>query len=650
MNQPKNNSFNPIKEDKDGIIAKRMIWSSEALRLATKGLEDGRKLVANPFYENNIKLLKGDLVFQRTPEEKEEWKRCATDIIYFVNKYCKLMTPQGIQHVTLRDYQENYLKHLMTHRLSIYLACRQCGKTTTSALFMLHYILFNVDKNALVLGNKRKTAVEILDKAKKIYLELPYFLRPGIYKWNEGEIVLDNGCRLMAEATTINSGISFTFHCVLADEFAHIQPNIMEKFYNNLFPTITAGKARFMITSTQNGYNLFYRIYKAAEAGENEYGHFKTDWDEVPEWNPEKKCWEKRDETWHKMQVANYGSEEAFNAQFGTNFDVNSNTLIDPKILKKFERTAKEFIQRELPGVLYAEHFRWDPDYDISQMKNDFFVITTDIAEGVSGDDTVYLFNKLCFNQETNKIYTRCIGYFKYNKVNAEVATMILKQICQWYLDINKYIISLEYNLYGELFAKYILENIEKDPQHVNLFNEDVLMKYWNEEMTRFTFGKKISPKSKQYGVAMFKQFYEKEEVVNEAIQFVSQVSNFCDSKGNGTFAASFGHDDLVMAELQMVFVKENPRYKSLCEMFLATIEASEITQEYNPYDFQASSMNVPDMFQQPDMYSSMPTIPTFNSMQDLYDYQNAQMMYQDPNLSYQEMERNSNINRLRGM
>ena len=84
--------------------------------------------------------------------------------------------------------------------------------------------------------------------------------------------------------------------------------------------------------------------------------------------------------------------------------------------------------------------------------------------------------------------------------------------------------------------------------------------------------------------------------------------------------------------------------------MFLATIEASEITQEYNPYDFQASSMNVPDMFQQPDMYSSMPTMPTFNSMQDLYDYQNAQMMYQDPNLSYQEMERNSNINRLRGM
>lgn len=124
----KMSGFNPVKEDQSGVIAKRMVWSSESLNLALHGLEDGRKLVANPFYENNTKLLKGDLVFQRTEEEIAEWKRCATDIIYFVNKYCKLMTPEGIRHVKLRNYQENYLKHLINNRLSIYLACRQCGK------------------------------------------------------------------------------------------------------------------------------------------------------------------------------------------------------------------------------------------------------------------------------------------------------------------------------------------------------------------------------------------------------------------------------------------------------------------------------------------------------------------------------------------
>jgi hypothetical protein len=585
-------SFNPVKMDKDGVQAKRVVWSTEALNLALKGLEDGRKLVANPFYENQTKLLKGDLVFQRTEEEINEWKRCATDIVYFANTYCKLMTPEGIKHITLRDYQINYLKHLVKNRLSIYLACRQCAKTTTSAIFMIHYILFNVDKNALVLGNKRKTAVEILDKAKKIYQELPYFLRPGIYKWNEGEIVLDNGCRLMAEATTINSGISFTFHCVLADEFAHVQPNIIDKFYNNLFPTITAAKARFMITSTQNGYNLFYRLCKASEARENEYAFFKTDWDEVPEWNPDKLCWEARDEEWHRLQVANYGSEEAFNKQFGTNFDVNSNTLISTKIIRKYEKIGLEFIRKEMPGVTGSEYFFWDPNYNLEDLKKDFFVITIDIAEGVSGDDTIFLLNRLYYDENKKEVFTNAIGFFKSNVVDSKKATTILKEFCQNYLDINKYLISLEYNLYGELFAKYIIDNIEKDPANTHRFNEDIIMKYWNDEMTKYTLGKKITSKSKQMGVSLFKNQYEKGEITNNALQFLTQLSNFSDPKGNGTYAACFGHDDLVMAQLQMVFVRENPQYKSLCEMFIATQDGAELFDtSYNPFEMDYAMM-----------------------------------------------------------
>lgn len=124
--------FNPVKEEVDGKKAHRIVWSTESLDLALRGLEQGRKLIANPFYENNTKLLKGDLVFERTDEEILEWRRCKKDILYFAKK-CKLMTPEGIKHVKLRDYQEKYLKHLQENRLSIYLACRQCGKCLSLA-------------------------------------------------------------------------------------------------------------------------------------------------------------------------------------------------------------------------------------------------------------------------------------------------------------------------------------------------------------------------------------------------------------------------------------------------------------------------------------------------------------------------------------
>lgn len=573
--------FNPVKEEKDGVKARRVIWSTKTLDLALKGIEQGKKLVANPFYENNTKLLKGDLVFQRTKEEIDEWMRCKNDIIYFVEKYCKLMTPEGIKNVTLRDYQVDYLRHLEKNRLSIMLSARQAGKTTTSALFMLHYICFNVDKNSLVLGNKRKTAVEILDKAKKIYIELPFFLRPGIYKWNEAEIVLDNGCRLMAEATTINSGISFTFHCVLADEFAHIAPNIIEKFYNNLFPTITAGRARFMITSTQNGYNLFYRLYKAAEAGENEYKHFEVTWDMIPEWNPDKKCWEKRDEKWRRMQVANYGSEEAFNSQFGTSFDVSANTLIAQKILRKKKLEVEEFINKDLYGVPCFESYYWKPDYEpMQQLKQDYIVMTCDLAEGKSQDYTVFMFYRM-IDKDSDKL--ECIGYFRSNELLREKCSHSLQTLICTYMNMDKILLSYEYNTYGELFYRDLMDNIEKGGIIQQKFDTSILVRYYNETGTRFTYGIKLTSNNKTSHCLLFKESFERDKIINICPKFTSELSSFIND-GTGHYKASFGHDDMVMATVQLEFVKSTLQYKIMRDEFAAGL--SPIDEEiYNPYD-----------------------------------------------------------------
>lgn len=573
--------FNPIKETTDGVQAKKVIWTTKTIEMAIKGLEQGRKLVANPFYENNTKLLKGDLVFERTKKEIEEWKKCASDIHYFTEKYCKLMTPEGIKNIKLRDYQKNYLQHLVDNRLSIFLACRQCGKTTTSAIFLLHYILFNVDKNSLVLGNKRKTANEILDKIKKIYLEIPYFLKPGIYKWNESEIVLDNGCRCMSEATTINSGISFTFHCVLADEFAHIHPNILDSFYNNLFPTITAGKARFMITSTQNGYNLFYRLYTSSVKGENEYAPFKTDWWEVPEWNPDTKTWEKRDEKWHQLQVANYGSEDAFNRQFGTNFDISSNTLISRQILNKKQKQVVQFVNKELPGVTNSDAYFWDPLYEPMEMlRNDKFVITIDLATGIGVDYTTYIFNKLEKN-EKDVVVTRCIGYYQDNWSSIDKNIISLIELCDKYCNMNNYLISYESNLYGELFKRLLFKYIdENSPSN---FDESVLVKYYNERMTDFNYGVKMTTASKNKCCKFFKMEYEEDKIINDSTAFMNELSLFCDNKGNDTYQASFGHDDIVMAQLQLIMVQETLQYRELVSNI--DMDLGENNSGYNFYD-----------------------------------------------------------------
>ena len=180
----KQDTFNPVKEDKDGILAKRAIWSTNSLNLAIDGIKQGRKLMANPFYDSNTNLLKGDLVYNRTEEEIQEWLKCKNDILYFVEKYCKLMTPEGIKNITLRDYQKKYLRHLEENRLSIYLSARQAGK----CLDFLQLIDIKLDiKNINFIDDKLK---KYLDK-KYYIIEEDYYKLPLFELYN----IFDNSFR-----------------------------------------------------------------------------------------------------------------------------------------------------------------------------------------------------------------------------------------------------------------------------------------------------------------------------------------------------------------------------------------------------------------------------------------------------------------------
>jgi hypothetical protein len=380
----------------------------------------------------------------------------------------------------------------------------------------------------------------------------------------------------MCEATTINSGISFTFHCVLSDEFAHVQPNILEPFYNNLFPTITAGRARFMITSTQNGYNLFYRLYKAAEAGLSEYKPFKTDWWEVPEWNPDTRRWEQRDEKWHQLQVANYGSEEAFNAQFGTNFDVSANTLISQKILTKNRQNLFEFQNKDLYGITLSDCYYWKPNYEpMENLKKDFLVITIDLSEGIGSDYTVALIHRM-INKDSDDL--ECIGYFRSSEQSREYFSKSIQTLICTYMNQDRVLLSFEKNTYGDLFYRDLMDNSEKDLLISRTFDPSILVKYYNDSRSKYVIGIKITPGNKTQYCLLFKNSYEKSKYIFNDTVFMSELTLFTDT-GTGHYKASFGHDDMIMAAMQTEFVKNTLQYKILRGEY-----AADIPQEDNKY------------------------------------------------------------------
>jgi hypothetical protein len=86
--------------------------------------------------------------------------------------------------------------------------------TTTSSAFMLIFTIFNKDKTVAIVANKQATSKEILDRIKLMYDYLPMWLKPGIIEWNKTSVKFDNGCKIIAAATSSDSIRGQSISCV----------------------------------------------------------------------------------------------------------------------------------------------------------------------------------------------------------------------------------------------------------------------------------------------------------------------------------------------------------------------------------------------------------------------------------------------------
>jgi hypothetical protein len=272
------------------VVEKQIIFTTRVVEESTNKLNDGIliKRYQNPWLNSEVGLRRSGITFRMTPEEQSEYVKCALDIHYFTENYCKVKREDGsIGSISLRDYQKEILD-MLSGRFSILMAARQCGKTISSSIFILHFLIFKNDKNAMIIANKGDTVIEIVDKIKSIYTLLPFFLKPGIKVWNQRSITFENGCRIKTSARTKTPAVGFSIDLLYLDEFAHIPSNIIEPFYTAAYPTVSAiQNSKIIITSTPNGMNLFHRLLTDAERtpGDPKKNNFKSMrvyWYQVP--------------------------------------------------------------------------------------------------------------------------------------------------------------------------------------------------------------------------------------------------------------------------------------------------------------------------------------------------------------------------------
>ena len=201
--------------------------------------------------------------------------------------------------------------------------------TTLAAAYLLWYAIFNPDSTILIASNIHDGAKEIMDMIRYAYEDLPDFIRPGTTAYNVKSIYFDNGSRILAQATTPNTGRGKAISLVYLDEFAFVEPRIAKEFWTSLSPTLSTG-GKCIITSTPNtDEDQFAEIWFGAcdtlrpdgtenEVGRNFFKSYKAGWSLRPD----------RDEVWAEQELAKIG-EERFRREHEVEFIAFEETLIN---------------------------------------------------------------------------------------------------------------------------------------------------------------------------------------------------------------------------------------------------------------------------------------------------------------------------------
>lgn len=583
--------FDPIKVARDGKIAEQVIWSTKSLNTAIDGINKGLQLKANPFIGKDTQLLKPNLVYKRTKEEVEDYKKCMFDPIYFASK-CYIKTPTGLKPCTLRDYQIKYINHLVENRFSILRACRQAGKSVITAIFCLWMIIFHNDKIALLLSKSGAAGRDLLAKIKDMYRYLPFYLKPGVLKWNLSEIAFDNNSSMTTEAFSPTAGLGKTINFLVLDEFAWCPPNDVELFYNNIIPTITTDtNANICIISTQNGFNLFYKLFMGSIKGENIYANMTVNWWDVPNWDSKNNCWVPRDDKWKNEMVGVLGSEQNFEYQYGTEFLISDNCIVSREVMSDIMENAKMFIPLNkhceykdnlLYYSLQSKYFKIKEDYLFGHSKN--YLILVDLAEGAGGDYTVFNIFEIKDDEKFEQV-----AYWHSNQVSIDDAALEFWLMFGQVFDPERTLFSIEWNTYGELFWNYLRSLNEPDEFNGEANWRFNVIKAWEgielSSAIRFkkTNSRELIPglrwthQSKSSACSLLRNKLSNKTIVVNDLNTAIEIQNFEDKNNNGSFEAIYGHDDIVMTMTQIPEVEKTLRFQNLLE----SIQEEKLKEKY---------------------------------------------------------------------
>ena len=519
-------------------------------------------------YLGNPLLKKANQDLEFTKDQVLEIQKCMEDPQYFVENYIKIVSlDKGLVPFKMYNFQKDMLGTFHKNRFTICKLPRQSGKSTIMVSYLLHYALFNENKNIAILANKASTARDLLGRLQLAYENLPKWLQQGVLSWNKGSLELENGSKILAASTSASAVRGSSFNIIFLDEFAFVPATVAEQFFSSVYPTISSGQStKVIIVSTPMGMNMFYKLWNDATHKRNSYIPIEVHWTEVPG----------RDEAWRKETIANT-SEAQFASEFECEFLGSANTLVNASKLRNL--SYKDAIESSGGLKIYER-----------PIKDHTYFITADVARGTKNDASAFI----CFDVTT--VPYKIVAVFKDNEIKPLLFPNKIDKVARAY---NHAFVLTEVNDIGQQVA---------DTLHFELEYDNIVMCYMRGRAgqimgggfsgTKGQLGVRTTKAVKKIGCSNMKQVIENDKIIIEDFEIINELSTFI-IKGNHFEAEVGSNDDLVMCIVLMSWAMDQKYFKELTDVNIRANmmkeQQKQIDNEMAPFGFIDDGINDPN-------------------------------------------------------
>ena len=500
-------------------------------------------------------------------EKRATLKGYSEDFSSFAEEQIKIITKdasQGFVPFRLNECQKRITETLNkqleeTGKVrAIILKARQQGISTYCAGRVFWKSYFSPHARSVVMAHDSATSDALFNMSKNLIKNMGGELAPEESKSNAKEIIIKSPAFGDRDATASyrlytagspEAGRGTTPTIAHLSEVAFWQHD--EKILAGLFQGISqAAGTEVILESTANGaQGEFYRLWKGAVAGENEYVPIFLPWFITPEYRreapegmeltvEEEKLQEKYDLDndqlyWRRLKIAEGGklkfqqeypatADEAFIVSGSNVFNVERlDSLIPRPYVRRSEwDPSSKMLDSHREGNLYIYDY---PDWDSP------YVIGADVSLGVGQDYSAAVVMNMQYE---------IVAHYRNNRIDPAQWGELLFYLGRYY---NNAFLAVESNSMG-IATLQKLDSME----YANLYRQTKVANVSNEEGERLGF--RTTSSTKPAIIGNLKNLIENEAIMIPSPQIIQELKDYISTDTGKTEAAPGCYDDSVIA------------------------------------------------------------------------------------------------------